>query len=173
LLGWEHAAGDQPIGRRATDVQYVCRFIEGYLTALASLPFLIDSNAIGFPKTADMGACPSGAMPCHFTGAIQNSRDRIVWQLPRQHTNEVNDIGLDCPAGLSDLVLLDRQLGMIAALPMDDEGQRITDDVDDNLVDKQPDNLLACFDRRARAIPCFGQVPAHGHQFCAIFSRER
>jgi hypothetical protein len=72
----------------------------------------------------------------HLAGSIEDRGDRRVRQLPRQYANEIEDIGFDRPAGLPDLVLFDRQLGMVATLPMNDERQRISRDIDDNLFDK-------------------------------------
>ncbi len=40
-----------------------------------------------------MGTRPRGAAPGQFAGTIQNGGDRVVRQLPRQHANEINDIG--------------------------------------------------------------------------------
>ena len=95
-------------------------------------------------KAADMSARPAGAMRRRLSGAVQNGGDCVVRQLPREDTNQIDDTGVGRPSGLADFVLLDPHLCVVAALPMDDKRQGLTDDIDDNLFDEQPDDLLAC-----------------------------
>jgi hypothetical protein len=97
-------------------------------------------------KTANMSARPAGAMCRRLSGAVQDRGDCVVRQLPREYANQIEDTGVSRPSGLADFVLLDLHLGVVAALPMDDKRQGITDDIDDNFFDQQPDDLLACCD---------------------------
>ena len=96
-------------------------------------------------KTADMSARPAGTMCRRLSGAVQDGRDYIVRQLPREYMNQIDDTGVGRPSSLADFVLLDLHLCVIAALPMDDKRQGIIDDIDDNFFDEQPNDLLACF----------------------------
>jgi hypothetical protein len=90
-------------------------------------------------KTADMSARPAGAMHRRLPGAVQDGGDYVVRQLPREYANQVDDAGVGRPSSLADFVLLDLHLCVIAALPMDDKGQGLTDDIDDDFFDEQPD----------------------------------
>ena len=93
-------------------------------------------------KTANMSARPAGTMCRRLSGAVQDRRDCVVRQLPREYANQIDDTGVGRPSSLADFVLLDRHLRVIAALPMDDKRQGITDDIDDNFFDEQPYDLL-------------------------------
>jgi hypothetical protein len=55
--------------------------------------------------------------------------------LPREYANQIDDTGGRRPSSLANSVLLDRHLCVIAALPMNDERQGISDDIDDNFFD--------------------------------------
>ncbi len=72
-----------------------------------------------------MGSCPRGSVSRQFAGAIRDGGNRHVRELPRQHAHEIDDLSLDRPTGLPDLVLPDRHLGVVATLPMNDERQSV------------------------------------------------
>jgi hypothetical protein len=127
---------------------------------------------MGVSKTANMSARPVGTMCRRLSGPVQDCGDCVVRQLPREYTNQIDDIGLGRPSSLADFVLLDRHLCVIAALPMDDKRQGITDDIDDNFFDEQPYDLLACLDRYTRVVPGLSQVLAQGHEPGTSFGRE-
>lgn len=94
-------------------------------------------------KTADVASRPAGAMPCPLAGSIQDRCDRQIGQLPRQVANEIDNISLNCPAGLADLVFLHRHPGVIATLPMNDERQCVVNGIDNDFFDQQPNDLFA------------------------------
>ena len=123
-------------------------------------------------KTADMSARPAGTMRRRLSGAVQDGGDYVVRQLPREYANQVDDAGVGRPSSLADFVLLDLHLCVIAALPMDDKRQGLTDDIDDDFFDEQPDDLLACFDGYTRTIPGLYQILAQDHQPGTIFGRK-
>jgi len=109
-------------------------------------------------------------MCCELSRTIQNGGYRVIRQLSRKHSNQVDDAGFDSPSGVTDLVLLDPHLSVVAALPMDDQRQSIIDDIDDNLFDQQPNDLLACLYRYTRTVPCLHQILAQSHQLGTVFS---
>ncbi len=113
-------------------------------------------------KTADVASRPAGAMPCPLAGSIQDRCDRQIGQLPRQVANEIDNISLNCPAGLADLVFLHRHPGVIATLPMNDERQCVVNGIDNDFFDQQPNDLLACLDRRVGtcAMPYYRSLPS-------------
>jgi hypothetical protein len=76
--------------------------------------------------------------------------------LPRQHTHELNNIGLNRPTGLTDFVLLDRHLRVVTALPMNDKCQTVVDNIDYDFFDEQPDDLLPCLNGCTGTVPCLG-----------------
>jgi len=84
-------------------------------------------------------------MCCGLSGAIQNGGYSVIRQLSRKHTNQIDDSRFDRPSRMADFVLLDLQLSVVVALPMNDQRQSVIDDIDYNLFDEQPDDLLACF----------------------------
>jgi hypothetical protein len=120
-----------------------------------------------------MGSRPCGAVPRQLAGAIQDSGYCHIWQLSRQDPHQIDDIGLDHPAGLSDLVLLHRHLGVVTTLPMNDECQLVIGYINNNFFDEQPDDLLACLDCCTRTIPRLGKILTEHHQPRAVFGRER
>ena len=65
------------------------------------------------------------------------------------------------------LFFLTVQLGVIAALPVDDEIERIAH-VNDDLCDEQPDDLLLRLGSRSGTVPCSSNVPAQRHQSFTI-----
>ena len=97
-------------------------------------------------KTANMSARPAGAMRRRLSRAVQDGRDYVVRQLSRQYMNQIDDTDVGRPSSLADFVLLDLHLCVIAALPMDDKRQGITDHIDDNFFDKKPYDLFARLD---------------------------
>ena len=147
---------DHPIGGGAAYLQNIGGFIERHFAALGSFAFAINRNTVGVPKTTDMGSCPGGAASVRLAGAIQDGGDCHVRQLSRQYPHEIDNIGLDRPTGLSDLVLLDRHLGVVATLPMNDKCQAVVDNIDDDFFDEQPDDLLARLNCCTGTIPCLG-----------------
>ena len=116
----------------------------------------MDRDAVVVPEAADVGSGPTAAASSHFAGAIQDRGDGQIGQLPRQHTDEIDDIGLGCPAGLSNFVLLHRQLRVVTTLPMNDERQCAANDIDDDFLNQQPNDLLSRLDGCAGATPCLG-----------------
>lgn len=91
---------------------------------------------MGLPKTTHPGACPAIALSGRFAGAIQDGSDRQIRHLAGQYANKIKGIAFHRPAGLADLVLLHDEARMIAALPMDDEGQCVVHYIDDDLLDQ-------------------------------------
>jgi hypothetical protein len=75
-------------------------------------------------------------VPRQLAGAIQNGGDCHIWQLSRQYPHEIDDIGLDHPTGLSDLVLLHGHLGVVTTLPMNDECQLVIGYINDDFFDE-------------------------------------
>jgi hypothetical protein len=153
VLRWKHAAGHHSVSCRSAYFQSTGGFVERDLAALSTFAITIDSDTMRVSKTADMRARPAGAMRRRLSRAVQDGGDRTVWQLPRQHTDQIDDTGFDRPAGMANFVLPDLHLSVIAALPMDDKRQGIISDIDNDLFDEQPDNLLARFGRYARPGP--------------------
>lgn len=142
----EHAAGHHSVGCRSAHLQSFGSFVDRDLTALSPFALAIDWNAVRVSKTADMSARPAGTMRRRLSRTIQDGGDCVIWQLPRPYANQIDNTGVDRPSGMADFVLLDFHISVIAALPMDDKRQGITDDIDDNFLDEQPDDLLARFD---------------------------
>ena len=56
-------------------------------------------------------------MRCELPRTIQNGGYRVIRQLSCKHSNQVDDAGFDGPSGVTDLVLLDPHLRVVAALP--------------------------------------------------------
>jgi len=156
LSGREYATADHPVGCCAAYPQDICGFIKRCFLALGAFAFTIGGDAMGVPEPTDMTSCPGGAASGQLARTIEDGGNGQIRELPRQHTHEVEDVGLNRPTGLPDLVLPDRHFGVIAALPMDDQRQAIADDIDDDLLDEQPDDLLARLDRCAGTAPRFG-----------------
>src|SRR5215469_2474490 len=146
LLPGNHAVGHHSVGRRSTHLQGFGGFVERDLAALRTFALAINRNAMRVSKTANMSARPAGAMRRRLSRAVQDGRDYVVRQLSRQYMNQIDDTGVGRPSSLADFVLLDLHLCVIAALPMDDKRQGLTDDIDNDFFDEQPDDLLACFD---------------------------
>ena len=75
-------------------------------------------------------------MCCGLSGAIQNGGYSVIRQLPRKHTNQIGDSSFDRPSRMADFVLLDLQLSVVVALPMNGQRQSVIDDIDYNLFDE-------------------------------------
>ena len=101
---------------------------------------------MGLAEAADLGARPAIALSGRLAGAIEDGGDRQIRHLAGQYADEIEGVGRHGPAGPADLVLFDAQSGVIAALPVDDEGQCVVHDVDDDLLDQQSDDLLTRLD---------------------------
>jgi hypothetical protein len=52
---------------------------------------------------------------------------------------------------------------VVATLPVNDERQSVSDDVDDDFFDDQSDDLLACLNGCAGTVPRFDQIFAELH----------
>ena len=90
-----------------------------------------------------------------------------------QRSHEIDDICVRHPTGLPAIVRFDLKTCVVAALPMDDHSNVIADQVDDDLVDQEPDDLLLRLDSRAGGIPCLCQILSKGQQTLAIDGTER
>jgi hypothetical protein len=107
-----------------------------------------------------------------LAGPVKHGRDRLVGHLAREGANQVDHLGVRGPTRLAGAVALHRQAAVVAPLPVDDQVQVVADNVDDDLVDHRADDPLARLRRRARTLPCPGQVLAEGHEPLAIRRRE-
>jgi hypothetical protein len=76
--------------------------------------------------------------------------------MPRQYRHKIDDIGVDRPTGLSDLVFLDRHFSVVAALPMNNKCELVVDDINDDFFDQKPDDLLPGLDCCTGTIPRLG-----------------
>jgi hypothetical protein len=88
----------------------------------------------------------------------------------RQGTHEVNDIVVGAPVRTAKAILLHRQTRVIAALPVNDQLERVADDIDDDLRNDDADDLLARLRRGSRAIPRYGQVSLYPTAFITAFA---
>ena len=61
---------------------------------------------------------------------------------------------------------------MVAAVPADDEIQRVVLDTDDDLVDQRPHDAFPCLGCHADARPCPLQIGTEHHQPLAIGGRR-
>src|SRR5260221_12100356 len=99
--------------------------------------------------------------------AVQHRRDTFVCYFKQKTAYEIDDIGIRDPSIVTSLVLLDCQLSVIAALPVDDEFERIAY-IHDDLCDEQPDDLLLRLGGCAWTVPCTSKVSTQPHQSFTI-----
>lgn len=92
--------------------------------------------------------------------------------MARQGAHEINDIVVGAPVRPAIAVLLHRQSGVIAALPVNYQLQRIANDIDDDLRNDGADDLLARLRRGSRAIPGYGQVSPKSHETFPVDAGE-
>ncbi len=92
--------------------------------------------------------------------------------MARQGAHEINDIVFSAPIRPAMAVLLHRQTRVIATLPVNDQLQRLTDDIDDDLRNDGADDLLARLRCGSKAIPGDGQVSPERHETFPVGAGE-
>jgi len=108
-----------------------------------------------------------------FTKAIENGRYSLVWHVTREGSHKLNYILFRAPVRSASAILLHRQAGMIATLPVNDHLQCVADDVDDDLRNNGPDYLFTRRVRGSGTIPGRGHVAPEGHEAFPIHTGEK
>src|SRR5262249_1111610 len=83
------------------------------------------------------------------------------------------DISINAPAVFASAIASDAEGGVVSTAPSDDELDFTWIEPHDNLIDQGADDLLACRDRPARAIPRTVDIAAKSHQPLSFGSTER
>src|SRR3954469_7184154 len=169
---WHDLLLDQAPDRRFAHVEDFGRFLERYLTAHRAFALAIRRNLAMVAQRADPRAGPAVALARRLAGAVEHGRDGLIGHLPRQHGDEGHHIGVDAPAMLADAVPRHPQGRVVAALPPDDQAERVVLDTNNNLLDQRANNSFAGCWRGARAVPgpleisaeCEQAIPVRGAQ---------
>jgi hypothetical protein len=173
LPSLKSAAADQPQYRHLADLQAFCRLLQRQLAALCHLPFLVNGNAMPVAEAAHSGFGPGVPLAGALAGPVQDHRDAAVRLLAGQRPNQIPRLGLGAPAVLAASVLCNRQTGMVAALPVDDEMDRVAYQLDDNLRNDCSNDAFT------RLRSCSGMMPerfdigAQGQKPLAFFRRRQ
>ena len=120
----------------------------------------MDGDVVLSAQGADTSPRPAVAVAGRLAPSVEHCGDRLVRHLARQGAHKLDDITVGAPARPPSAVLLHRQTRMIATLPVNDQLQRVADDIDDDLRDDGSDDLLARFSRGSLAIPGGSQISA-------------
>src|SRR3954468_7469722 len=163
---------DQAPDRRFAHVEDFGRFLERYLTAHRAFALAIRRNLAMVAQRANPRAGPAVALARCLAGAVEHGRNGLIGHLPRQHGDECNHIGVDAPAMLADAVPRHAQGRVVAALPPDDQAERVVLDTNNNLLDQRADDPFAGCWRGARTVPgpleisaeCEQAIPVRGAQ---------
>src|SRR3954466_15543827 len=148
------------------------RFLKGHLTARRAFALAIRRHLAVVAQRANPRAGPTVALTRRLAGAVEHGRDGLIGHLPRQHGDEGHDIGVDAPAMLADAVPRHAQGRVVAALPPDDQAERVVLDTNNNLLDQRADNSFAGCWRGAWTVPgpleisaeCEQAIPVRGAQ---------
>src|SRR3954452_2947693 len=163
---------DQAPDRCLAHVQDFGRFLKRHLTARCAFALAIRHNLAVVAQRANPRAGPAVALARCLAGAVEHGRDGLIGHLPRQHGDEGNHIGVDAPAMLADAVPRHAQGRVVAALPPDDQAERVVLDTNNNLLDQRADNSFAGCWRGAWTVPgpleisaeCEQAIPVRGAQ---------
>jgi len=175
LSAFDVAAAEHTQRRHVADAdEFCCRF-ERNLAALRPLAVAEDGDVVVIAEAAHALLRPGIAVPGLDASAIEQARDLPIRHQPRQLTHECDRVVGDAwivPAGRIQ-ALFDLQLGMVAALPVQDR-------MDDCAVPAH-DDLRECRakDTLARCGGCSGmqpgalQISTERHQLLALGLTER
>lgn len=107
-----------------------------------------------------------------MTQTIQERGDTGVIDLPCKLHDESFDFYINGPAMLPRAILDHALLGMVAALPMNDELDLCVGNTCHDFLDNTAQNALAYFVVRRRMGPYAWQIRAQCHQFVALAGRD-
>jgi len=133
----------------------------------------MDCDVVLMSQGADAAAGPTVAVARGFSRSIENHGDRVIGHVTGQCAHEVDNISVDDPSRVAELVLLHAEARVVSSLPVNDEFEAVAHDVDDNLGDDRADDLLARLGRGAGAIPRLRQIVAQHHEAVSIRDGER
>src|SRR5690606_39780197 len=128
-------------------------FLQGQLATLDHFPLPVDGNAMAVAVRSHTRLGPSVSLAGAFAGPVQDRGNAAVRLLPGQGPYEVVRFRGCDPAMLAGPVLRHGQTGMVAALPVDHELDRVVDQPDDDLHDERAQDTLLCLRG------CSGMVP--------------
>ena len=164
---------DEPADRCFADIQNLGRFLHCDLAALGALPVTIRRDPAMIAQEADPRTGPAVAAPRRLSGAVEYWRNCFVGQLPGEHGDEFNHVGIGSPAMLSGAILAHAQRGVVAARPSNDESECVVLDPHHDLLDQGADDPLAGGRCRSRTVPGGLHVGAEGEQVSALGLGER
>ena len=118
-----------------------------------------------------VGLRPGVAAAGAFAGAVKESGDRLVGHQPGEGPDEVRCLAPECPTVPIGLVLADLQLGMVAALPVDDEIDLVALDTGHN--HDRPQNAFAGCRSGRRVVPGPLEIGTECHQLGPFFRCHR
>jgi len=136
---------------RLADAEGYGRLVQRDLSTFAALAIAVEGNVVLMPERADASARPAVPVTGRFARSIEHSRDRLVRHLARQGANQVDHFCSSGPSCLAGAVPRHCYLGVIAALPVNDQLQSVAHNVDDDLKDYRA--LLARLRRDAGTLP--------------------
>src|SRR3954466_2339742 len=173
LMSWHDLLLDQAPDRRFAHVEDFGRFLERYLAAHRAFALAIRRNLAVVAQRANPRAGPAVALARCLAGAVEHGRDGLIGHLPRQHGDDGHHMGIDAPAMLADAVPRHAQGRVVAALPPDDQAERVVLDTNNNLLDQRADDPFAGCWRGARAVPGPLEISAEREQAIPVRGGQR
>src|SRR4029077_11747749 len=104
-------------GHRA-QAEHSGRFGQGDFATLSPLAVHEDRNTVRIAEATDTRLRPSVQPTCSLSGSVEHTGNSLTGHQSRAGSDQVDRFRLNCPTRLTSPVLLHREGGVIAALPM-------------------------------------------------------
>src|SRR5258708_2974619 len=124
----------------------------------------IDGDGVVAAERANPRLGPAIAASGWLACTIEEPRDLLVWHQARQLADKQQRIIRNRPAMLADPIHLERQRGVVSALPMQDHLDEAAFDSHDDLVQCRAQDPLACRGCRGGVRPRAIKIRAELHQ---------
>jgi hypothetical protein len=152
----------QDSGRR--DAENDGGFTDRHLAARLAFSLTVDRNRVVAAQRADMLRRPDLSMCCAALILIQDCRDPRVWFDSRQPANDLHNILVGKIPMVATANLLELNLGVISALPMQHEAYSFAIRRSNDLFQRDTKEPFLVLRQTLRIIPEFGEIPCKGQQ---------
>ncbi len=172
LLAGDGAGAELAQHRHGAQIEYPGRLGQRDLATLSPFAVPMDRDAVRVTEASDPRLRPPVQPACSLSRSVEHAGDRFVGHQSRAYLDQLRRLGLDAPARLPSPVLLHREAGVVAALPMQQQLDLVILNAGHDLAQHDTNDALAR-DRGCRwMMPHRIEIVAHAQQALAFLGAQ-